>query len=248
MRSTLTAERITELSLKLAILSSQRTIGQVDLQYQQLEQALRWHRSSCQPIQVALRLVQSLFSRRLTNCGALITQQKMMLRMAANEASDEARVLDALVGLSTVVAQFELGPDTTPKQRLAFAACEIPAVRARFALLVREGEIDSSPDGLKLLNASRRRIVAYAIFAMLAIWPGMIFIMMAMHGTLDLRELAGYLVGTVGLSAYLTRGLFTRLRADERSLQDLNSQLKPRPTACRGRPSDLNDRGGVAQR
>lgn len=224
----LTATRITEISLKLAMIFSQRTLAMTDLHLRQVQLALNWHRKSCQPGQVARRLVHALFSNRLTKLIALITQQKAMLKLAADEGSDDAPVLDALVALSTAVTVFELGPNATPKQRLAFSACEIAAVRSRFAHLVREGSIGTDPHDLRLQSATRRRIASYVTFAMLASWSGMVFITMAMYGTLDPWELAGYLVGSVVLSAYLTRGMFTELRADERTVQDLNSKLQPR--------------------
>lgn len=226
-RVRLTAEHITELALQLALLSSRRAVGQVDLHYRQVEGALRWHRWSCQPIQVVRRLIQAAFSQRLLKCVALLRQQTAMLRLAADDGSDVVLVLEALVALSTSVAQYELGPNPTPKQRIAFAACEVPALRARFAQLVRGGQIDSSPAGLRLLHATRRRIAAYAVFALFAGWSGLLFVAMAIRGTLDLQHLAGYLCGSVLISAYLTRGLFTELRADQQTVLDLNSHLKP---------------------
>jgi hypothetical protein len=224
----LTGERIAELSLKLAMLSSQRSIGQADLQYRQLEESLRWHRWSCQPIQVGRRIVHASLSRRLPNCLALIREQKVMLQLAADEGSDDALVLDALVALATAVAQFELGLNPTPRQRLAFAACEVPAIRARFAQLVRAGDVESAHNGLTLLRTARRRVEAYQTFALIAGWEGALFIAMALNGAIDQGELVGYLVGSVVFSAYLTSGLFAELRADDRAVRELNAQLRPR--------------------
>jgi len=209
------------------MLSAGRTVGQVDLHYRQVEGALRWHHWSCQPIQVVRRLVQAALSQRMLRCIALLRQQVAMLQLAADDGPDVVLVLEALLALSTAVAEYELGPDPTPKQRIAFAACEVPALRARFAQLVRAGEIHSGPAGLRLLHAARRRIAAYSAFALIAGWSALFFIGMAMRGTLDLQHLAGYLFGTVLISAYLTRGLFRELRTDEQTVLDLNSQLKP---------------------
>ncbi len=225
----LTAERITELALVLSMLSSQRSIGLVDTLYQQFEQALRWHRRSCRPIQIARRLVRAVLTRRAASCLDLIAQQKAMLRLATDEGADGLAVLEALLSLSTAQVLFELGPDATPKQRLALGACKTSAQQARFALLVRQGDIASGPDGLRLLRVTRRRLGAYATFAMFAAWPGLLFIAMALDDALSLQQLAGYLTGSVGISAWLTSGLFTEIRSDERVVQDMNAHLSPRP-------------------
>jgi hypothetical protein len=231
IRLPLKGDRITELSLKLAMLSSQRSIGLADIQFREIEGALRWHRWSCRAIPLARRLLQALLSRRFTKCMALVAEQKAMLHSAADESSDDEPVLRALVALSSAVVHYELGPCPTPKQRLAFAACEIPSARARFAHLVREGEIESTPEGLRLLHAARRRVAAYIMLAAFVSWPGLLFAEMALDGRLSPEGLVGYLIGAVLVSVWLTRGLFTELRADELVIHQLNSRLKPRQAA-----------------
>lgn len=225
----LTAEHITALAQQLAMLSSRRTIGQVDQNHRQIEGALRWHRWSCHPIQVVRRLAQAAFSQRLLKCIALLREQFAMLRLAADDGSDGVVVLDAILTLATSVVQYELGPNLTPKHRIAFAACEGSVQRDRYAQLVRAGEIDSCPAGLTLLHVRRRRIAAYAAFALFAGGMGLFFVGLATRGILDLQHLAGYLVGSVLISAFLTRGMFAELRTDEKAVRDLNSHLRPRP-------------------
>jgi len=78
-------ERITELALRLAMVSPERALGLIDLHFKQFEQALLWHRQSCKPVNVARRLTQSMLSRRLSKCLALVAQQKKMLQLATDD-------------------------------------------------------------------------------------------------------------------------------------------------------------------
>lgn len=224
----LTAERIGELALKLAMVASRPELGPWDVQYQQIERALIWHRQSCGPLQVALRSLEAVTTKRLSKCLDLISQQKAMLALAAQEGLDDTPVLDALIALYDALVRYDLGPDATPKQRLALEICKIPEVRKRYALLVRAGEITGDADGLKLPRAKRRRIACLTYAAMLAGWPAFIFTWMMLHGTLTPAELAVHLVACVAMSAYLTRGLFAEIRSDEHTVRDLNAHLRPR--------------------
>lgn len=228
----LTGERITELSLRLAMLSSQRAFGLTTVQFQQIEGALRWHRASCRPVNVLRRIVDSAVTGRLRQAVALISDQKAMLRMAADEAGDDGLVLEALFALSTAVADYDLQPAAAPKMRLALAICRLPAKRARFACLVRNDEVEAGPNGLRLRGATARRNAAYGAVTLFTAWPGAIFLRMAIDGALSLSHLAGYLIGTVLISVWLTRSLFTELRADERLMLELNSNLRPQPAIC----------------
>lgn len=227
----LTAERITELSLRLAMATTQRSVGLADLQFRQIEGALRWHRTSCRPINLARRVVHAAFSGRLRQGLALIAEQRAMLRMAADEGGDDGLVLEALLALSTAVARIELGSCPSPKLRLALAACRLPVQRARLTHLVRGGEIECAPEGLRLLRVTRRRLWAYGALAAFMLWPGAIFLNMAINGALSPEQLAGYLIGTVLIAVWLTRGLFAELRTDERMVLELNSSLRPRAAA-----------------
>lgn len=227
--SRLTSERISLLAAELTMLSAPRTFGHADSFCEQLVGALTWHRDSCRPAQILRRVVQALLSRRLRQCLDLIEHQQAMLQLAAEDCCDETEVLDSLVALSTAVEHFELGPDATAMQRLAFSACQIPEVRDRFALLVRSGEIEGTPSGLQLWRATRRRVAAYSVFAVLVGWPTLLFGMMKMDGKLTPVQLTAYMVGALAMAAWLTRGLFTELKSDERTVQDLNARLKPRP-------------------
>ena len=228
-RTQLKATRLTELALKLALLSSRSAPERVEVQFHEFERALRWHRWSCRPVQLARRIAQALISNRVSECRELIAKQKAMLSMAASETpgSDES-VLHALINLSTALVRYELGPDSTPKERLAFEAADMPLVRQRFASLVRHGELEASLEGLKLLRAKHRRLEAYGAAALLAAWPSLLFIVASIEGFLNPDDLVAYIAGSVLMSALLTRPLFTELRADERTVEDLSSQLKPR--------------------
>lgn len=223
----LTAERITELSLRLAMASSPRVIGLADLRFRQIEGALRWHHASCRPLPLVRRIVQATFSGRLGGCLVLVREQRSMLRMAADDGSDDGRVYEALLALSTAVGHYELRVGPTPKLQLALAACGHPARRARLSRLVRDGAIESTPAGLRLLGANRRRIAACAALALFIIWPGAIFFKMALDGALDAGQFIGYLIGTVLMATWLSCGLFTDLRADARLVLELNSSLRP---------------------
>ena len=64
---------------------SQRTVGGADVQWQQIAQAISWHRLSCRSLRIALRWYQALRSHRLTKCFALIAEQKAMLEMVADD-------------------------------------------------------------------------------------------------------------------------------------------------------------------
>ena len=228
-RPRLTAESITQRSLELAMVFSQRTVGGADVQWQQIAQAINWHRLSCRSLRIALRWYQALLSRRLTKCFALIAEQRAMLELAADDSSSDEALLDALIALSRSQVDYELGPSATPKQLLGLEVCEIPEVRARYAHLVRNGEISSTAEGLTLTRAKRRRITGYSLFAMFVAWLALVFVWMAIDGKLNLTQLMGYLVGSVVMSAVLTRGLFTELTSDERTVRDLNERLRPRP-------------------
>ncbi|TDP74754.1 hypothetical protein [Roseateles toxinivorans] len=224
----LTGERITELSLKLAMLSSQRAIGLTALQFQKIEGALRWHRDACRPVNVLRRLVSSAFSGRLRQAIALICEQKTMLRMAADETGDDGTVLEALFSLSSAVADYELQSAVDePKMRLALAVCSLQGKRDRFARLVRNGEVETAPTGLRLRGLTARRIAAYGAVTLFTVWPGAIFWRMEVDGALSRGQLVGYLIGTVLISIWLTRSLFTELRADKRLMLELNSDLRP---------------------
>ncbi len=231
--SRLTSERISQLALELAMISSQRTLGLADVQSQQIAQALQWHRQSCRPLQLVRRLYGALASRRLIKCLGLIADQKAMLRMAADDGCDDGAVLVALVELYDALVRFDLGPHATPKQRLALEICRIPQVRARFALLVRMGEIANTSNGLTLIRAKHRKIGCYAVLAMAAGLPALLFITLAVDGKLNFTQLAGYLTGTVVFAFVMTRGLFAELKFDERTVRDLNEQLKPRPVVVK---------------
>jgi hypothetical protein len=232
----LEGERISELALQLAMVSPQRKLGLMNLHREQFELALLWHRQSCKPINVARRLAESVFSGRSSKCLALIAQQKAMLQLAADDSSDNEDILDALFALISALEQFELGPDATPKQKVGLAACHVPAVRSRYASLVRKGDIESVPTGLNLRRATRRRIAGYAMFAMFAGWPGILFFRMAADGAISIGQLVCYLVGSVVVSAWLTRSVFKQVRNDELEVQNVNSRLQPRVTA--GKRSD----------
>ncbi|WP_214279213.1 hypothetical protein, partial [Escherichia coli] len=67
-----------------------------------------------------------------------------MLELAADDSSSDEALLDALIALSRSQVDYELGPSATPKQLLGLEVCEIPEVRARYAHLVRNGEISST--------------------------------------------------------------------------------------------------------
>lgn len=111
------------------------------------------------------------------------------------------------------------------------AACRLPAQRARLANLVRGCEIESAPEGLRLVGVTRRRIWAYGALAAFILWPGAIFLTMAFNDELSPDQLAGYLIGTVLIAGWLTRGLFTELQTDEDMVVELNSSLRPRAAA-----------------
>ncbi|WP_423600020.1 hypothetical protein [Roseateles sp. MS654] len=225
--ATLTAERITELSLRLAMASSPRAIGLANLQFRQIEGALRWHRASCRPLQLARRLVHATFSGRLGQCLTLVSEQQAMLLMAADEGGDDSLVYEALLALSAAVGHYELRASPTPKLQLALAACGHPAQRARLAHLVRHGEVESTASGLRLIGAYRRRVAAYGALAMLIAWPTAIFLNMALSGALGAAQLVGYIFATVVIATWLSRSLFTDLRTDERLILGLNSCMRP---------------------
>lgn len=229
-RSHLTSERISLLAAELTMFSAPPTVGHADAFCEQLVGVLAWHRDSCRPAHLGRRLLQALASRRLRQCLTLIDRQQAMLQLAADDCCDELQVLNSLVELSAAVEDFELGPEATTQQRLALSTCRIPEVRARFALLVRSGEIESTSDGLRLPRANRLRIAAFGVFVMLVGWPTLLFAVMAVAGELTSVEFAAYVCGSVVMAFLLTRGLFTGLKSDERTVRDLNAQLKPRPT------------------
>lgn len=228
MRRVLTSERITQLALELTMLSTPPAIGLAAGRLQELEGALRWHRDSCRPFRLAGRVVQALISRRLPALLSLVSQQGTMLRMAADDGSDDAAVLESLMALSDAWVQFELGPHATPKARLALATCRTEAERTRFAQLVRQRDITVDHKKIALQRLGRRRAGAYASVAVLAGWPGLIFCCMAAQGALDLWQLACYLIGDVAITVWLTRGMFVEIRSDTRTVQEVNSMLSPR--------------------
>ena len=122
-----------------------------------------------------------------------------MLELAADDSSSDEALLDALIALSRSQVDYELGPSATPKQLLGLEVCEIPEVRARYAHLVRNGEISSTAEGLTLTRAKRRRITGYSLFAMFVAWLALVFVWMAIDGKLNLTQLMGYLVGSLSL-------------------------------------------------
>ena len=152
-----------------------------------------------------------------------------MLELAADDSSSDEALLDALIALSKSQVDYELGPNSTLKQLLGLEVCEIPEVRARYAHLVRNGEISSTAEGLMLTRAKRRRIACYSLFAMFVAWLALVFVWMAIDGKLNMTQLIGYLVGSVVMSAVLTRGLFTELTSDERTVRDLNERRAAAP-------------------
>jgi hypothetical protein len=193
---------------------------------------LRWHRHSCQPIRLVGRLAQALFSRRLPALLSLVSQQRAMLQMAADDGSDDAAVLESLMALSDAWVQFELGLHAATKARLALATCRTEAERTRFAQLVRQGDITVDHKEIALRRLRRRRACAYASVAMIAGWPGLIFSCMAVKGALDLWQLACYLTGALAIAVWLTREMFVEIRSDTRTVQGLNSMLSPRELAA----------------
>jgi uncharacterized membrane protein YsdA (DUF1294 family) len=151
-----------------------------------------------------------------------------MLRMAADDGSDEGAVLESLMSLSDEWVQFEVGPHATSKVRLALATCRTEAERTRFAQLVRQGHIAVEHKEIALHGLRRRRASAYASVAVLGGWPGLIFGGMAVQGALDLWQLACYLTGAFGIAVWLTREMFVEIRSDTRTVQEVNSMLSPR--------------------
>lgn len=247
-RSRLTSERISLLAAELTMFSAPRTVGHADTFCEQLAGALTWHRDSCRNAQLARRVLQALASRRLRQCLALIAHQQALLQLAAEDCCDESLVLDSLVALSAAVENFELGPEASPQQRLALSACQIPEVRNRYAWLVRSGSIESTPGGLRLLRTTSRRIGAYSMFAVLVGWPSLLFSLLTVDGKLSADQFAVSVACSVVMAAWLTRGYFTELKSDERTVRDLNSRLKPHPAKPRPMANEQMQRGGTAQR
>lgn len=235
-REHLTSERINELAIRLALLGSRRTIEDADDQIKQLEQVLLFHLRSCQPLRILARLLLAALSGRFLNCAALIGEQRALVQLAADESSQNASVLEAIAVLSKAVIRFELGRDASERHRIAYAACNIPTVRIRFAQMVRRGDIAFNRTGLTLLRARRRRLAAYGFVSALAAGPGSVFITMAISGTIGLADLCLYLVSSILMAAYLTRGNFADLREDERVIRDLNS--RPRLRLAKQQRSD----------
>jgi len=96
--------------------------------------------------------------------------------------------------------------------------------------LVRNGKVADTPEGLGLYRARHRRHVAYLIFALVVGWEWFIFVTMAIRGTIEIAELIGYMAGALLFSFWLTRNLFTALRADQRAVDQVNARLQPQAT------------------
>lgn len=229
-RRELSSKRITLLALELAMASSPRSLGAADIQFRKIEQALVMHRAACRPFQIVQRLWDALLSGRLSLYLDLVTQQRSLLRMAADDGSDAIDVLQALAALKHALARFELGPRATPTQRMALEACSSPAASARYALLVRAGEIGSTPAGLLLARTTRRMVASCSFFAMVAGAP-LLFSTATLGHSPTTLQWVGLLGVSIALSSWLTRGLFETLKADVRAVRDLNDRLKPRQVA-----------------
>jgi hypothetical protein len=68
------------------------------------------------------------------------------------------------------------------------------------------------------------------IFALVVGWEWFIFVTMAIRGTIEIAELIGYMAGALLFSFWLTRNLFTALRADQRAVDQVNARLQPQAT------------------
>lgn len=220
-------DRIDHLAVELAMLSAQQAPDLMFLHSERFRSALLFHRRSCQPGLLTLRFVHAGLSARPLQFLNLVERQRAMLRLAADDGSELGEIYEALKEVWSAQERFWLGQTATHKQKLGWQACQIPNLHVRYSALVRTGEVADAPVGLCLHLARQRRRVAYLIFALVVGWEWFFFISMAMRDAISLEQLIAYMSGSLLFSLWLTRGLFVALRADQRTLDQVNKGLHP---------------------
>lgn len=228
-------DRIDHLALDLAMLSAQQAPDLVSLHFEQFRSALLFQRRSCQLGPLTLRFVHAGLSARPLQFLNLVERQRTMLRLAADDGSELDEIYEALKEAEAGQERFWLGQTATHKQKHGWQACEIPVLQVRYSALVRKGEVADAPAGLFLHRARQRRRVAYWIFALFVGWQWFIFSSMFLTDAIDLEQLIAYISGSLLLSLWLTRGLFVALRADQRTLDQVNKGLRLKGVAGRRR-------------
>ena len=227
--------RIDHLALELAMLSAQQAPDLVFLHSERFRSALLFHRRSCQRGPLTLRFVHAGLSARRLQFLNLVERQRTMLRLAADDGSELVEIYEALKEAESAEELFWLGQTATHKQKHVWQACQIPDLRVRYSALVRKGEVADAPSGLCLHRARQRLRVAYWIFALFVGWQWFIFISMFMTDAIGLGQLTAYIFGSLLFSLWLTRGLFVALRADQRTLDQVNKGLRLKGVAGKRR-------------
>lgn len=216
------------LAQKLAILTAQKKQELFYDHRDKFRAALFENRRSCQPAHLTRRFIHATLQRRPRQFLQYVAGQRALLALAANDSSYTEEVLDALSKLSSLEYRYELGPTATDKQRQGFQGCKVEPTRTRYAKLVRDGEVADGPSGLRLHRARNRKRTGYLAFALLVGWTWLIFIKMAADGALGGGQLAFYMAGSAAFSAWLVRGIFTAVSADQDTVDEANRGLRLR--------------------
>lgn len=219
---------IDDLGHRLAMLTAQQAPELYRDHRDKFLATLFWNRRSCQPAQLTRRFIYASLQRRPRQFLQYVSGQRALLALAGDDSSYTEEVLEALTRLSSLAYCYQLGPTATDRQKRGLLGCEVPMTREHYAKLVRDGEVADGPTGLNLHRAKQRKRAGYLVFALFVAWTWLIFMKMAADGALEGGQLAFYMAGAVVISGWLVRGIFTAVRADEVTVDEVNRGLGPR--------------------
>ena len=185
-------------------------------------------RSACKATAVARRLVAAMVAGRMDDERRLLSAQRLLVELAADEDSLIEDVFVAFVTTAQATEDHLLGKRATVKQKVALRAIDDPEARARYSRLVREGAVADVKVGLAMPLAKRRRLASVLFGVCTAVWMSIVLCGMLSIGPMDIGNLVGYVVLTTVMSVWLGRGQLSQVRDDEKAAEVASMGLRPK--------------------
>lgn len=185
-------------------------------------------RGACKATAVARRLMAATIAGRMKDERRLLTAQRILVKLAADEDSLIEDVFAALVTTAQYTEEHLLGRCATAKQKVALRAIDDPEVHARYSRLVREGAVSDTETGLAMPLAKRRRLASVLLGVGTAVWMLVMLFAMLSIGPIDIWNLVGYLLMTTVMSVWLGRGQLSEVRDDENAVSAASAGLGPK--------------------
>ena len=185
-------------------------------------------RSACKATAVATRLVAATVARRLDDERRLLSAQRHLVKLAADEDSLVEDVFVAFVATAQADEENLFGKHATVKQKVALRAIDDPELSARYSRLVREGAVSDAKAGLAMPIANRRRLASVLFGVGTAVWMLVVLSGMLLIGPMDAEHVVGYGLLTTVMSVWLGRGQWSEVRDDENAVGFASDALGPK--------------------